>query len=137
MPSSSDEETEKLISQTTQILRTQQPISLAQRTKFTDTISVASKPKPAEVHRSTVYSRQASVPRGIKMEIAVPHQQPKPQPLYKESKALTLKRQVEERVQNKVSLQQTLKAPLLQQRRFSETLAIDHRQKPKRTQQVY
>ena len=131
MPSSSDEETEKLISKQTQVHTTQQPINLRERTKFTERIKVDSKPKPVkpyEVHRAEVYARQTSVPRGMKMEIALPAL--KPQPLYKESRALTLKRQVEERIHNKMTLQQTLQAPdTLGQRRFSETLSIDHTSK--------
>ena len=132
VPSSSDEETEKLISKHTQKLVTQEPIKIKEHSKFTERIKVQSKPKPVkpyELHRAEVYARQTSVPRGMKMEIAIPAQK-KPQPLYKESRALTLKRQVEERVHSNQTLQQTLQHPgTLGQRRFSETLSIDHKSK--------
>ena len=129
MPSSSsgvsDEEVEKLTTRTTQTLTTIEPISIKEQRRFSETIAIDHKqkfkqmelqfglPEP-KISRTEMKFQQPATPRGIKMEVEVPH--------ISSEKIVQLK----QRAEALVSQQQTLTLPISQQRRFSETIAIDH-----------
>jgi hypothetical protein len=125
--SSSDDETEKLVSQTHEVVRVQQPIDVKETRRFSETISIdmtktqaqpkAPTPRQTSPQRSEFYVRQTSLPRGMKMEVEVPvprHVMEKKVSLTKKAEAITTQRQ-------------EMQIQLASQRRFSETLAIDHR----------
>jgi len=129
LPSSSsgvsDEEMEKLTSRTTETLTTIEPISIKEQRRFSETIAIDHKqkfkqmelqfdiPEP-KISRTEMKFQQPATPRGIKMEVEVPH--------ISSEKVIELK----QRAEALMTQRQTLALPISQQRRFSETIAIDH-----------
>ena len=132
VPSSSDEDVEKIVSKTVQTVTTEEPIHVKETRRFSETIAIDHKAKLQEMalqfklqpqprQKSELYVRQSSVPRGIRMEVEVP------EIVISEKKISQLKRKAEA-----LSTQrQEMTIPIKEQRRFSETIAIDHtRQRP-------
>lgn len=127
MPSSSDEDVEKIVSKTVQTITTEEPIHVRETRRFSETIAIDHKGKPQEMslqfklppqprQKTELYVRQSSVPRGIKMEVEVPEM------LISEKKITQLKHTA----QALTTQRQEMTIPIRDQRRFSETIAIDH-----------
>jgi hypothetical protein len=116
---------EKLTTRTTETLTTIEPISIKEQRRFSETIAIDHKqkfqaierqfklPEP-KISRTEMKFQQAASPRGVKMEVEVPH--------ISSEKIVQLKQRAEALVRQT----QTLTLPISQQRRFSETIAIDH-----------
>jgi hypothetical protein len=126
--SSSDDDVEKLVSTTHEVLTVQQPIDIRETRRFSETISIdmtktqqqqpkAPTPRQTTPQRSEFFVRQTSLPRGMKMEVEVPV------PRQVMEKRVELKQKTEAQTTQR----QEMKIHLASQRRFSETLAIDHR----------
>ena len=129
MPSSSsgvsDEEIEKLTSHTTTTLTTVEPINIKEQRRFSETIAIDhkqkfkqmelqfAKPEP-KISKTEMKFQQPATPRGMKMEVEVPH--------ISTEKIIELK----QRAEALTTQRQTLTLPITQRRRFSETIAIDH-----------
>lgn len=125
--SSSDEDVEKLVSTTHEVVRVQQPVDIKETRRFSETISIDHTkgqptkpvaPRQTTPQRTEFFVRQTSLPRGMRMEVEVPVSRQ-----VIEQKTIELKQQAEAITTQR----QEMKIQLAAQRRFSETLAIDHR----------
>ncbi len=123
VPSSSEDESEKIVSKTVEVVKTQLPVAVPEKRRFSETIAIDHTEKMKEMavqfdlpkprhERSELHVRQSSVPRGMKMQVEV------------QQKTMELQTQA-------TTQRQEMMIPLTEQRRFSETLAIDHREKMK------
>ena len=137
MPSSSeDERVEKIVSKTVEVVKTEQPISIRETRRFSETIAIDHKQQlkemalqfklaPPKKEKSELIVRRESVPRGMKLEVQVA-----PPKTMTEKKMIEMKQRAEA-----ISTQrQELMIPLVQHRRFSETVAIDHKKRPQEIQ---
>ena len=127
VPSSSEDESEKLVSETTQLLRTVEPINISEKRRFSETIAIEHKErfkemqievaKPARrLSKSEIVIQQPSALQGVRKEVKLP-------PVFIEQKIVELK----QRAEAVATERQTLNVDIAKQRRYSETLAIDHK----------
>lgn len=137
VPSSSEEEgIEKIVSKTVEVVKTELPISIRETRRFSETIAIDHKQKlkemamqfklpPPKKEKSELLVRRESVPKGMKLEVQV-----------QEQRTLTEKKLIElkQRAEAVATQRQELMIPLLQHRRFSETVAIDHKRRPEEIQ---
>jgi len=124
---------EKIISKTVEVIKTEQPISIHEKRRFSETIAIDHKQKLKEMalqfklplpkkEKSELIVRRESVPRGMKMDVEI-----EPRPRTMSQRSIELK----QRAIAIATQRQELTIPLLQHRRFSETVAIDHcKQRP-------
>ena len=91
--SSEDEATERIVSETTQLLTTVEPIDVKEKRRFSETIAIEHKerfkeyhmqfaapkapqppqqPPPRKLSKSELIVQQPAVPQGIKKEVLVP-----------------------------------------------------------------
>lgn len=82
--SSSDEEgMEKIVSKTTQVVKTVEPISIKEKRRFSETISIDHKEKfrefqlqfgipPRRTSKTEIILQQSPQPKPVKMEVEVP-----------------------------------------------------------------
>lgn len=131
------------LNETMVMTTTQELVPLKETRRYSETISVAHKEKPKDVavqfrispsvekeffrktkmEKSELVVRRESIPLGIKMDILL--SSPPPPERVTEEKRVLLKQRIEA-VETK---RQELLIPLVQKRRFSETLAIELRPK--------
>jgi len=137
VPSSSEEEgVEKIVSKTVEVVKTELPISIRETRRFSETIAIDHKQKLKEMamqfklpqpkkEKSELQVRRESVPKGMKLEVELAQQ-----------RTLTEKKMIEmkQRAEAIATQRQELMIPLLQHRRFSETVAIDHKKRPQEIQ---
>ena len=128
--SSSEDESEKLVSETTQLLRTVEPINIKEKRRFSETIAIEHKERfqehhmqfdvpqdrPRRLSKSEIIIQQPSVPQGVRKEVKLPG-------VFTEQKLFELK----QRAEAVATERQTLNVDFAKQRRYSETLAIDHK----------
>lgn len=127
--SSEDESTEKLLSETTTLLKTVEPLDIKEKRRFSETIAIEHKermhqhqmqfalppaPQPRKLSKSEIIVQQPAVPQGVKREVQLPG-------IFTQQKLVDLKRRAEATATER----QTLQMNVAKQRRYSETLAID------------
>lgn len=111
----------------------QQPIQVPEKEKFTEHLTIDHKGKPQMVQmefdierkrqKTELQLHQEAALKGVHMKVDVPHEV--------DTKLLRLKQQVEAQVTQRQELDMSL---IKEQRRFSETISIDHTPKPKEVQ---
>ena len=86
MPSSSDDEVEKIVSKTVETVTTKEPVKVKEKSQFKETISLEHKgkyqpyqlqfklPEPRR-ERTEYYARQDSAPKGYRIDWEVPRTQ--------------------------------------------------------------
>ena len=127
--SSDDEGVERIVSKTVEVVKTEMPVNVRETRRFSETIAIDHKEKLQEMQlqfklpqpkqeKTEFFVRRQSLPKAIRMEVDVPTTQV-------EQKYLTLK----QRAEAITTQRQEMMVPITKQRRFSETLAIDHKQK--------
>lgn len=132
LPSSSsdDEGIEKITSKTVEVIKTEMPVNVRETRRFSETIAIDHKEKlremqlqfqipqqPRQPEKSEFFVRRQSLPKAIRMEVdSIPT-----------TKVSTLT--LQQRAEAIMTQRQELMVPIVKQRRFSETLAIDHKQK--------
>ncbi len=88
VPSSSDEEVEKIVSRTVETVKTQEPVKVKETSQFKETISLDHRQKYQQVQmqfqmpkpqvrkeKTEFFARQESAPKGYRMEWEVPRTQ--------------------------------------------------------------
>ena len=127
IPTSSEEEgTEKIVSKTVQTFKTVEPVKVKEVRRFSETISIEHQQRLKEMQlllnipkkkkeRVEKLLKQEAALRGMKMEVTLPG-------IHISEKKLG---ELKKRVQALSTQRQTLEVPIAQQRRFSETIAVD------------
>lgn len=142
MPSSSDDDSvQKIVSKTVEVVKTQELVPIKETRRFSETIAVDHKQRLQEMslqfqlrpsvereyirktkrEKSELIVRRESVPRGMRLEVDIGSP-----PRTIEERSIELKR----RIEALATQRQELMVPLVQQRRFSETVAVEYRKKP-------
>ena len=139
MPSSSEDEADKIVTKTTEVVKAQEPLTIREMRRFSETIEIEPKEKqqqPMELQfgipkrpslTSEVTVKQPAVPWGMRMHVEVPA------PMYSERRSLQLK----QRAEALATQRQELQMAVTKQRRFSETIAIDLAKKPREVQMQF
>ena len=138
VPSSSEDEAEKIVSKTTQVVKAQEPLTIREMRRFSETIEIEPKEKRPSMElqfgipkrpslTSEVKVRQPAVPWGQRMHVEVPA------PMYSERRSLQLKH----RAEALATQRQELQMAITKQRRFSETIAIDLSRTPREMQMQF
>ncbi len=116
MPSSSDEEVEKLVSQTVSVVKKVEPFRIKERSSFSETMTVDTQERFQQFQKSYLPQQrtiqQLHLMTPVTMAQTLSHLEVK-------------KRSIDSMAASTQQLKM-LSKPILQQRRFSETIAIDH-----------
>jgi len=148
LPTSSDDEMEKLVSRTTEVVQQTMPVQVKERSSFSETLSLDTKNRFQEfkmqfqipdrkAEKSEIAVRQQAALQGMKMDVELaPHVN-----TYQAHSSISLQQQQSQQqtVEHRkfaTKQMQMLNLPLEQQRRFSETIAIDRTAVNKRQVQV-
>ena len=132
MPSSSEEDIQEVVSRSKDVLRVQESLHLKERSSFSETISIETQKRFKEfqmqfqipdrkAERTEILMRQQAALRGMRMDVNVDLPVPK-------TEVQTKTMHLQKTIDVKPSMQKHLaylNLPLEQQRRFSETIAID------------
>ena len=130
VPSSSEEDVEKIVSKTLQVVRTEEPIHIKETRRFSETIAIDHQQRlqamrmypelKPKIEKSEILMKQRSSLQGMKMHVEFPKPEISQTTVTQVKKAEAVGTKRQEVMMN-----------IKQQRRFSETIAIDHNRRPK------